>query len=261
MRRVAVVPRLWLSVMIGGGLAGACRGPEVSPPANPSATPSSTPVSASTAPSVATSAPTAVAVAIPVPVVPPGEAARARLAVAVAHDAPTPARLAAIRELGAGGDRGAVVPLAALLDAEAGPLEPAVRAALVQLEGTRTLTEQLGTADEAGRVRAVLLLVRVGDAAAGAALTLALTDVAPSVRERAASGLGALRVATADEALAARLRDDTSADVRLACAQALGQLATPRALAALEAARVAEVDAFVRSAIERALAAQATPSR
>lgn len=260
MRRVAVVPRLWLSVMISAGLAGACRGPEASPPASPSATPSSTPVSASTAPFMATTAPTVVA-AIPVPVVPPGEAARARLAVAVDHDAPTPARLAAIRELGAGGDRGAVVPLAALLDAEAGPLEPAVRAALVQLEGTRTLTEQLGTADEAGRVRAVLLLVRVGDAAAGAALMLALTDVAPSVRARAASGLGALRVATADEALAVRLRDDTSADVRLACAQALGQLATPRSRAALEAARGTEVDAFVRGAIDRALAAHAVPSR
>ena len=258
MRRVVVVPGVWLSVMLGGGLAGACRGPELSPPATPSSAPvSAPPASASTAPVTAT----ATSALTPTPVAPPGEAARARLAVAVAHDAPTPARLAAIRELGAGGDRGAVVPLAGLLDAEAGPLEPAVRAALVQLEGTRTLTEQLSSADEAGRARAALLLVRVGDAAAGAALTHALSDLAPSVRERAASGLGALGVAAADEALAARLREDTSADVRLACAQSLGYLATPRARAALEAARGTEADAFVRGAIERALAARGASSR
>lgn len=258
MRRSLVIPGVWLSLVLGGGLGPACRGPEASPPATPSATVAVVP-SASVA--AATSTGTSTGPVVDVPVASPGEAARAHLAVALAHDAPTPARLTAIRALGAGGDRGAVVPLAAMLDAEEAPLEVAVRAALVQLEATATLTAQLENADEAGRERAALLLARVGDAAVGPALVRALSDAAPRVRERAASGLGALGVVAADEPLTVCLRVDTSADVRLACAQALGQLATPRARAALEAARGAEVDAFVRGAIERALTSRGAPTR
>lgn len=252
------------AVLLTGGLGlavglSACRGAEDLARA---AAASVAPAPATSAAPVGASPPAAVPAPVrTIPVPEPGPEAQALLAIAVDHEAKTPARVTALRSLGTSGDRGAVVPLAALLDAEEASIEPAVRAALTQLEGTRTLTEQLGSADEAGREQAALLLARVGDRSAVPALLRALADPSPEVRAQVASSLGALREPSADEALAARLSTDESADVRIACAQALGRVASPRAGAALEAARGTETDAFVRVAIEQAQAAIAAPPR
>ncbi|HEX4621338.1 MAG TPA: HEAT repeat domain-containing protein [Myxococcaceae bacterium] len=85
------------------------------------------------------------------------------------------------------------------------------------------------------------------------ALSRMLAHPSPLVRSAAAEGLGAIGVADAAMAMAARLRQEPDPTVRRALVHALGALGSPAARACLQECAAADTDPQIRAEAEHAL--------